>query len=209
MTVLTDQEVGSQYAELMLEIRSRLREIETQLNLSDISTVKRQQVFAAEYSYFQLRRITELVSLAILIAHNPTEEFRAGKLVREWNPDTLLKLIGQLRPAAFPQRGINGGDPNGERTFIAAPLANTEARDRICEIYATAADKLHAGALKSLIKRKREYNFNEIQACWEYLLDLLQEHIIYLPDGRIAYTKLGYPDAEIVEVKWITLPEEA
>ncbi|MHA3793057.1 hypothetical protein [Sphingomonas sp. YL-JM2C] len=209
MTVLTDQEVGSQYAELMLEIRSRLREIEMQLNISDISTAKRQQVFAAEYAYFQLRRITELVSMAILIAHNPTEEFRAGNLLKEWNPDTLLKLIGKLRPAAFPQRGIDGGDPSGERTFIAAPLVNTEARDRICKIYTTAADKLHVGAFKSFMRRKREYNFNDIQASWEYLVDLLDEHIIFLPDGRIAYTKLGYPDAESVEVKWITLPGEA
>lgn len=65
MTVLTDQEVGNQYAELMLEIRSRLREIERQLALSDIAKAKRQQVFATEYCYLQLRRITELVSLAI------------------------------------------------------------------------------------------------------------------------------------------------
>lgn len=209
MTALTDDQIGNMYADLMMEIRSRLREIEAQLAFSDVATSKRRQVFIAEYCYLHLRRITELASLAILIAHNPTEEFRGGKAAKQWNPDILLEMIGKLRPAAFPQRGINSNNAPHERVFIAAALPTTDVRERICAIYNTACDRLHVGKLKSFIKGKQEYDFNDIEGSWRYLVDLLDEHIIYLPDGRIAYTKLGYPDADRVEVKWVTLHEDS
>lgn len=205
MTTLTDDQIGETYADLMLEIKARLHEIEAQLTLEP---TKRRKIFIAEYCYLQLRRIAELTSLAILIAHNPTEEFRAGRLIREWNPDTLLKMIGKLRPAAFPQRGINSHNPPHDRVFIATALETTDVRDKICAIYTGACDKLHVGALKSRIKGGTTYDFNDIDQSWRYLVDLLDEHIIYLPDGRIAYTKLGYPDSDGVTVNWVTLPTD-
>ena len=207
MTAIAEEDVGHRYADLMIEIRSRLREVEMQLTLADGEDSKRRLVFIAEYCYIQLRRIAELTALAILIAHNPHEEFRTNKLVTEWKPDKLLKMLGKLRPAAFPQNGIISRTPPNERVFIAASLPTTDVRDKICKIYTRCCDQLHVGALKSFLKSKSIYDFNEIDSFWRYLVDLLDEHVIYLPDGRMAYTKLGYPNADEVTVQWISLPD--
>lgn len=201
MTKLTPDEAGKKYADLMVEVKLRLLEIERLLAEANAESNKSKLVTMAEYCYFQLRRITELVSLAILIAHNPTEAFRAGKLVGEYNPAKLLKALGKLSPAAFPQRGIIAANPPYDRGFIAAPLHTTDVRDRLCEIYTIACDKLHAGALKSFLKRGTTYDFGEIEASTSYLVELLGEHIIYLPDDGIAYAKLNF-EAQGVTVHW-------
>lgn len=201
MTKLTQDEVGNKYADLMTEVKLRLLEIERLLAEADKESSKRRLVPIAEYCYLQLRRITELVSLAILIAHNPTEAFRAGRLVGEYNPAKLLKEIGKLSPAAFPQRGIIAVNPPYDRGFIGAPLHTTDVRDRLCEIYTIACDKLHTGALKSFLKSGAAYDFNEIDTSTKYLVEVLSEHIIYLPDDWIAYAKLNL-ETQGVTVHW-------
>ncbi|MDT9597920.1 hypothetical protein [Sphingosinicella rhizophila] len=201
MTKLTPDEVGQKYADLMVEVKLRLLEVERLLAEAHAGSSKVKLVPIAEYCYLQLRRITELVSLAILIAHNPTEAFRAGNLVGEYNPAKLLRALGKLSPAAFPQQGVIAVNPPYDRGFIAAPLHTTDVRDRLCEIYTTACDKLHAGALKSFLKRGTAYDFNEIEASTRYLAELLGEHIIYLPDDWIAYAKLNF-EAQGVTVHW-------
>jgi len=209
MTVISNDEIGHIYREHMVQARSRLLEVERQLEISDNVDTKKEKVFAAEYCYLQLRSVVELVSIAILSAHNAFEEFRGTKLLKEYNPNALLRLIGQLHPAAFPHRGFQSHGPDGLRTFFAMPIETLEARDRLSRIYVTACDKLHFGALKSVLKRDiRTIDFNNIQDDWAYLVDLLREHVIVLPDNRIVYCKIDYPNGEGIVLYWITLPPD-
>lgn len=207
MTIISDDQIGRIYGDHMIDARERLREIERQMKISDHANTKGEMLFSAEYCYLQLRSIVELVSISILTAHNPFDEFCGSKLIGEYNPSILLKQLGKLHPAAFPHRGFKSEGPERERVFFATPLETFEARDRMSQIYTTACDKLHLGALKSVLKRgPPSFNFNDIHDDWEYLVQLLNEHIIVLPDKRIIYCKLDYPDGKGITLYWITLP---
>lgn len=104
MVEIPKDNIHSLYASLMAEVKARLSSVERQLSiLPKFEDNRAQQGFLLEFCYMQLRRVTELVALAVLAAHNPLPEFREKSFVKEWNPDALFKRLAGLNPEAFPQ----------------------------------------------------------------------------------------------------------
>lgn len=141
MVEIPKDNIHSLYASLMAEVKARLSSVERQLSiLPKFEDNRAQQGFLLEFCYMQLRRVTELVALAVLAAHNPLPEFREKSFVKEWNPDALFKRLAGLNPEAFPQpvhhfdEGSN--DFVGEYVQILKPTnPSFEVRDEICRIY--------------------------------------------------------------------------
>lgn len=195
MTRIPDEEIGSIYGDHMIECRARLLAIEKHLELSDIVSANKDLIFIAEFCYLQLRKITELISLSVLIAHNPFEDFRASKLLKAWNAGALSSMLSRLHPAAFPHSGLQSSTSN-EKVFFTTPFPTTEAADRIKGIYDECGDRLHVGSLKAILKNSPDYSFEFIDQSWRYLVDLLNEHVIVLPDNAMFCCKLEYPNGK-------------
>lgn len=57
---------------------------------------------SVEFAYLQLRRITELMALAVLVAHNQVEDFRTSRFLERWNADTIFGILARLNEDGFP-----------------------------------------------------------------------------------------------------------
>ena len=62
-----------------------------------------QKTFHAEFCHLQMRRVSELIAIAVLVAHNELPDFRKKELVKDFNADNLLRQLGKLNAEAFPQ----------------------------------------------------------------------------------------------------------
>jgi hypothetical protein len=76
MERIPDEDLALLYASLMSEVKSRLQKLHLDINLQRIPSPHVEKVFRAEVCYLQLRRITEIVAVAVLLAHNPYQAFR-------------------------------------------------------------------------------------------------------------------------------------
>src|SRR5581483_4185032 len=178
MVELPDKDILDLYGSLMVEVKARLTATNIQLAATTKETNTAQIRFGAEFCYLQLRRITELVALGVLAAHNPLPEFRTKNLLKAWNPDDLMRQLGNLSKFAFPHRGgsFDMGRPDGGRqvVFSAQDFASGGPRDDICRIYNECSDKLHTGALRAVLKqREKVYSLEFIEESKDTLSDML------------------------------------
>jgi hypothetical protein len=220
MVEIPRNDVQHLYASLMSEVKARLASVEGQLRkLPELKDNKVQQGFLLEFCYMQLRRITELVAVAVLAAHNPIPKFRKKSFVKEWNPDALFKKLAGLNPEAFPQpvhhfdEGQN--DIVGEYVQILSPSKPLyEVRDEICRIYNECGDKLHAGHLKAIMRdRNKPYSEQYVREAFTNLYKYLHQHVTTLPDGSLMQAKLHLNKPGPVHARWLgpdrTKPREA
>lgn len=205
MKRISDNEIQVMYASLMAEIKARLQRVELEVNLSRIPRSGQEETFKAEFCYLQLRRITELTSVSILLAHNPYDKFRTKALSDIHNAKSLIEQLGKLNADAFPQRTTSDKKmPDGGLVTFDLPAPNFVARDLIGSIYTTACDKMHAGAFRSIMKtRNKTYSWPFIHQSWANLVALLNSHMVILPDKRILHSWLNYQSDELVFCQWL------
>ena len=132
MDRISDEDISLLYASLMAEVKSRLQNLHLETDLLNaLRDPPVQKTFRAELCYFQLRRIAELVSVAVLLVHNPYEEFRNQDLAKIFQADKLLKALAKLSASAFPQRAATMARPmkTGQLAHIALPRSNFDVRN--------------------------------------------------------------------------------
>lgn len=210
MVEIPKNEIQDLYGSLMSEVKARLSAVEGQLEiLHDPNDGRIPKGFALEFCYMQLRRITELIAVAVLAAHNPIPESRGKSFVKEWNPDTLFNRLKGLNEEAFPQpvhhfdEGRN--DVVGEYVQILKPSnPSFEVRDEICRIYNECGDKLHAGHLKSILRdRNKPYSEHFVRQALMKLRGYLHQHVTILPDGSLMQAKLHLDKPGPVHCRWL------
>ena len=210
MKKLSDDEIAHLYASLMAEVKSRLQKIHLELSLLKIPKPQVERVYHAEICYLQLRRIAELVSVGILVAHNPYDKFRNQDLAKIYNPSTLLGALSKLGAAAFPQPiGLTRKPPFGEEPLtFALPRPTFDARDAITETYTIACDRLHLGGLHTVLRqRNKQYSGAFIEQSFHRLAALLDKHVILLPDQRAMLAWIDWGSDENVFCQWLDPPE--
>jgi hypothetical protein len=210
MVEIPKDDIQGLYASLMSEVKARLSSVEAQLRmLPRFKDKGPQQGFLLEFCYMHLRRITELVALAVLAAHNPIPEFRRKGLLKEWNPDLLFRRLKALNPEAFPQpvnhfdEGRN--DAVGEYVEILMPTnPSYDVRDEISRIYNECSDKLHTGHLRSVLRtRNKPYSVDFVREAFTNLCKYLHQHVTTLPDGSLMQAKLHLNKPGPVQTRWL------
>ena len=196
------------YASLKAEVKSRLQSLHLETSLFRVPRSRVEQTFRAEFCYLQLRRITEIVSIAVLLVHNPYERFRTKTLTKIYNADELLNALAKLSASAFPQSALSMGKPpyEGGAVHFAIPKPSFDTREAIKEIYTTACDRLHMGSLRTVLKtRSKQYSIDFIKRSFDRLCGLLNSHIIVLPDKRVMHAWMDWASDENVRCQWLDL----
>lgn len=206
MDRISDEAITALYASLMAEVKARLQKLHLEINLLKLPTSGSEKTFRAEICYLQLRRITELVAVAVLLVHNPYDEFRSQDLAKIFQADKLLKTLTKLSASAFPQPiGLTKRPPfPGGRLYVALPAPTFDVRDAISEIYTTSCDRLHLGGLHTVLRqRNKQYSGQFIRTSFGRLVTLLDKHVILLPDNRAMLAWVDWESDENVYCQWL------
>ena len=205
MVEMSEDGIGRLYGSLMSEIKARLMEVNAILHKQHPDNHNIRRTFEAEYCFHQLRRSTELIAISALTAHNPHPEFRVKQLVKEYHPENLFRQLEKLSAKSFPRACVIERGP-GDRCLIhVLDGKGAPARQDIAEIYNHSGDRLHAGALRSILKQRNKiYDFNYIRRSALKLAGLLNVHVIQIPDRRALTAELHLDDdARQVIVEWM------
>lgn len=205
MVSIPDDEVARLYASLMSEIKARLMDAHHVARDKDPAKHNIRRTFEAEQCYHQLRRSTELIAISALTAHNPHPEFRVKELVKEYHPDNLFKQLEKLSDNSFPRAAVVQRGENGDCLITILDGEGAPTRRDIAAIYNHSGDRLHAGALRSIVKqRNKTYDFDFIERSLITLAQLLDVHVIRLPDQRALLADLHLDNvSRRVEVEWL------
>jgi hypothetical protein len=167
-------------------------------------------LFKIEFCYLQLRRISELVALAVLAAHNPFPDFRTKDFVKEWNASALMKQLAKLSDVAFPRPSTVEpmGRPDGALTILYSidDFMSKSPREDIARIYNECGDKLHSGALQFIAQqgpKARHYSMQFVVESMITYIKMLDEHTIVLPDQRVIFARVQLKSPGGVECRWL------
>lgn len=184
MVTLPTSKLADFYTQFMEQIKVRLAAVGHALHNANAERHTANGFLHAEFACLQIRRVTELVAVAVLVAHNELEEFRKGKLVEEWNPDALFKALTKMNKESFPlpfEFGETDAEGIAEIFIHDTGYLN---RETFCRIYHDCCQRLHAGSLKDMLAGKTRYDLGEIQAWQKELMRLLNTHLILLPERK-------------------------
>lgn len=172
------------YTQFMEQIKVRLEAVARALHNANAQRDNVNGFLQAEFACLQIRRVTELVAVAVLVAHNQYESFRTAKLTKEWNPDALFSRLTRLNKEGFPlpfEMGETDSDGIAEIFIQDSCYLN---RESFCRIYHDCSRLLHAGSLKDMIEGKTRYDLGVIQEWRKQLMRLLNNHLILLPERK-------------------------
>lgn len=174
-----DQMTG-EYATFIIEIFKRLDAIaesmaEIKANPESLDNWKN-----CDFCWFQIRKICEYLSLAIVLAHH-----RDGGAVNDlgkWKPSDLLKRIEKLNAHPTPVQISNQIVANDEGGRQLTPFAKPIESKVISQIYGKANDVLHVGSLARILSMKMPaYDLGQLERWWDGFERLLRNHVLMLP----------------------------
>jgi hypothetical protein len=174
------EDVGRIYITFMEEVKVQHNALADTLE-SIVDEAEGQQMLEAEFAYLQVRRICELLALAVIAAHNRLPEARSRSFLHEYNASLVFKRLADLNPLGFsrPFVGERTEDGRIHLTPIAEPAFNSK---RLSEVYNRCGDMLHVGKLAMLIHGPyKVYDIAELRQWCFGLAELLSQHVIYLP----------------------------
>lgn len=204
MTEIPKDDIQTLYASLMTEVKYRLSAVDANLAAMKAETDNHRATFLSEFCYLQLRRVTELIALAVLAAHNPHPEFRTKDFLKDWNPDTLFRRLAKLNPEAFPQPVTVVEDPTYGTVKLLLKVPDFQARDEICRIYNECSDKLHTGHLRAVLKqRSKIYDRGFIRKAMHNIFRIIDCHITRLPDGSAMHGLLNLASPGLATCRWL------
>jgi len=96
---MNEEEVVRRYLMLLLETNNRF----DLLNAVHAGRLGMTDNFAAEYGFFQLRRICETMALGALTLHGDLEGVSANKFLREYHAQRIFNLLSRVHEHCFPQ----------------------------------------------------------------------------------------------------------
>lgn len=167
----TDEEKAKVYLHCMVEIKERLRLIQTVRGMSMLA------LFIKEVCHLQFRCICELIAIACLVAQGDYETQRAFR--KEFSPPKIFIALKEKYPHFFPQpsemtseAGQHHLQANGK------PGAYTEAQ--ISRLWNTSGDHLHRASITSYLKKafSPPPNLSSLDVDLSGIITLLESHII-------------------------------
>jgi len=184
MVQLPTQMLPQLYTQLMEQIKARLDVVREALNTGFDQRADPYAFIHIETALLNVRRITELLALAVLLAHNEHQDFRTSSLMKAWNPDAIFNRLTKLNVEGFP-RAVEVGETDSEGVMELF-IHDTGYLDResVCRIYHDCCDRLHAGSLKALMSGVKKYDLGEIQSWAREIKRLLNNHVILLPERQ-------------------------
>lgn len=198
MVKLPEDTIPQIYARFMEEIKIRLEATTKALNDAHDKKGQANAFMFAEFAYLQVRRVTELIALSVLVAHNEIEDFRTKRFIKEWDPKTIFARLAHVSDTAFPEPfRVGDTDANG----VAEIFINTDGhltKPGLATIHHKCSEQLHAGTLKSLIHGK-SYDIGEIQGWSREISKLLDHHVVMLPEMKrtMIVFMAKHPDGKV------------
>lgn len=177
----------------MRQLKRRIGGINAALDRAALDKSGLYAALELEFCYLQIRLSIELIALSTLIAHNEIEAFRTKDFMKAWHADDLLKRLAALNPEAFPTPvRLSPPGPDGIADMFITQLSGQQ--QKIVSIYGQCGDRLHTGSLRSVLKtRGRKYDANEVRDWCQFIVELLNAHVVMLPSGqRMMVTYLLY-----------------
>lgn len=144
------------YTSLMEQIKVRLEAVNAELRAASDKRADFGGIVRAESACLQVRKATELLALAVVVAHNEHETFQSQKFVKQWNADAIFTALSKLNKESFPLRfTIDGVTDDG---FANAVIEEESylTREKLCRIYNDCGAQLHIGKLYELINTPKK-----------------------------------------------------
>lgn len=141
----------------------------------------------AEFCYLQIRKCTELVAIALVLAHRLYESDETIELEQDWKADRILTALTKLNPYGFPfpQTLVVDHSEEGLRHF--------ENDDRVISvrqmkrIFDFSAGALHAGRLGDIMNQTQQPNdFQKLSELRERFVATLGSHRVMLPEAGLV-----------------------
>ena len=184
------------YANFMGEIKIRADAIERLLACLRPGFTGTPGTFVeAESAILQVRFVCELIALSALAAHNHmglTKDMR-----KAYKAGEVFQLLSTLNKHSFP-RAVKIAHPGGKLHFE-LPTGHLTAKG-LADIYGKCGDVLHRGRLKHLIDGTiKNYNLSDVVRWTSSIKQLLNQHIIMLPDSGYVFiaTMVSSPEGNV------------
>ena len=184
MVTLPTSALPQLYTRLMEEIKIRLEAVSRELRTANEKRDDADGFVHAESACLQVRMVTELIALAVVIAHNEEAEFRNDRLVGQWNAHRIFDALKRLNNDAFPIRFVLHGLTEDGLANAVLEEEGYLTKDGLCKIYDDCGELLHAGRLKDLVQRPKRYDLGRIQTWRRNIMQLLNNHVIFLPNKK-------------------------
>lgn len=184
MSQIPFEDLTTLYRDFMRQLKRRIGGISAALDRASMDATGLYAALELEFCYLQIRMSIELIALSTLIAHNEIEAFRTKDIMKAWHADDLLKRLSNLNPEAFPTPiRISPTGTDGVADMFITKLGDQQKK--IVLIYGQCGDRLHTGSLRSVLKTGgRRYDANEVRKWSQFIVDLLNAHVVMLPSGR-------------------------
>lgn len=182
MVQLPTDALAAFYTGLMQQIKERLEAVRFELEASYEKRDTFEGIVRAESACVQVRKVAELLALAVVVAHNEIETFRTNRFVDKWNADAIFGALAKLNDDAFPLRFVVDGSTHDGYANAVVEEEGHLTRDGLCAIYRDCSNLLHVGKLKDLISKPKTIDLGEIQRWRAQIMRLLNNHMIFLPD---------------------------
>lgn len=211
MVEIPTEDIPQVYATVMLEIKDRMQACANALGRAIEANDSVQKVLEIEMSFLNLRRMTELLAIAVIAAHNREATFRSTDFTTQSHSDKLLTLLDKRGGGAFPipvkiiesDLGIEFRPLSPRR----ARMAGT--RDEIQTLYRECGKALHTVPLRHIVKLKRyRYSSRVVAQGMAHLTVLLEEHLLAFKDGKALLTRVGFGEDRPTWSMWIDLGEK-
>jgi len=204
MVKISQEAIPSIYSGFMEEIKVRIEAAKLALqNAADQMETNPAAYLHVEFCYLQIRFVTELIALAVLVAHNNIDDFRTNRFIGEYKADAIFGRLTQLNKDGFPQP-FTPGAVNTEGLMDAVVSTKGHLTSvGLAKIYHDCGDRLHTRSLKRLVQLGRRYDLGEAQSWYRQIMRLLEFHVIFLPEMKrslivfMAYTPDGHVHCEL------------
>lgn len=202
MSDIPDDDILALYGSLMAEVKARVDYVANAAGQYQHGSDGTANQFELEGWYLQLRRVCELVALAVLTAHSGDPAFIAG-LADKPHADYLLGQLGKLSIDAVPQQAMFL--EVDDTLFAMVPNQNREEfREAIRALYVHCNNVLHAGHLNFLRKfREKEVSMNYINTHISLLTERLDQHAVILPNQRVMLARMEFRLPRPVACQWL------
>ena len=196
----TNDEKAKLYLHAMVEVKERLQNVVTILNLPLAP------LFIQEMCYLQFRYICELIAIACLAAQGDYETQRS--FTESYKPPEIFKQLRKLYPDFFPEsaaRTVSDNDGGGRLHHVDfAHKANAYTESDVTSLWKTSGGHLHRASVQKYLKTtfgNKPPQMKPLLRHLEGLATLLDSHIIPIqknPDDDLRLLiEMGVPDEPI------------
>jgi len=180
----TEDEIGRRYAQLMDEVAFRLEYLHDTVQKLKAGSISGPRFLNAEFGFFQVRLVCELVALAVVIAHDELPE-GISPFLKEYRADAIFHRLAAINEDSFPAPVEVETDnaANAAKVFFTGNTAVDRVELR--KIYTDCDNYLHRGRLKNVLASpSKVYPIAKLERWTERLVNLLKWHVIVLPHAN-------------------------